>query len=179
MANLKTKLSAAVLALVVGGASAPLILDQFLDEKEVNKLRAYQDGSGIWTICRGVTRIDGKPVVHGMVLTAQKCNAVNSMERDKALAWVAANVKVPLTEPQKAGIASFCPYNIGPGKCFTSTFYKKLNAGDRTGACAEIKRWVHDRGHDCRLTKGHANGCFGQVERRDQESELTCWGLDK
>lgn len=179
MANLKTKLSAAVLALVVGGASAPLILDQFLDEKEGNSLKAYQDGSDIWTICRGVTRIDGKPVERGMVLTAQKCKAVNSLENRKALAWVAANVKVPLTEPQKAGIASFCPYNIGPGKCFTSTFYKKLNAGDRPGACAEIKRWVHDRGRDCRLTKGQANGCFGQVERRDQESELTCWGLDK
>ncbi|MBW6098695.1 glycoside hydrolase family protein [Escherichia coli] len=38
---------------------------------------------------------------------------------------------MPLTEPQKAGIASFCPYNIGPGKCFPSTFYRRINAGDR------------------------------------------------
>ncbi|NKG32479.1 lysozyme [Erwinia rhapontici] len=179
MANLKTKLSAAVLALVVGGASAPVILDQLLDEKEGNHLTAYQDGSNIWTICRGVTRIDGKPVKPGMKLTSEKCRSVNAIENRKALAWVEANVRVPLTEPQKAGIASFCPYNIGPGKCFTSTFYKKLNAGDKPGACAEIKRWVHDRGRDCRLTKGQVNGCYGQVERRDQEAELTCWGLDK
>lgn len=41
--------------------------------------------------------------------------------------------QVPLTAPQKVGIASFCPYNIGPGKCFPSTFYRKLNAGDRKG----------------------------------------------
>lgn len=179
MANLKTKLSAAVLALVVGGASAPKILDQFLDEKESNRLSSYQDGSGIWTICRGVIRIDGKPVTPGMKLTAEKCRSVNAIENHKALAWVQANVRVPLTEPQKAGIASFCPYNIGPGKCFTSTFYKKLNSGDKPGACAEIKRWVHDRGRDCRLTKGQPNGCYGQVERRDQEAELTCWGLDE
>ncbi|NKG32103.1 lysozyme [Erwinia rhapontici] len=179
MANLKTKLSAAVLALVLGGASANLILDQLLDEKEGNSLSAYKDGSGIWTICRGVTRIDGKPVKPGMKLSAEKCSSVNAIENRKALAWVQANVRVPLTEPQKAGIASFCPYNIGPGKCFTSTFYKKLNGGDKPGACAEIKRWVHDRGRDCRLTKGQENGCYGQVERRDQESELTCWGLDK
>lgn len=81
-----------------------------------------------------------------------------------------------MTPPQKVGIASFCPYNIGPGKCFPSTFYRKLNAGDRKGACAEIRRWVFDGGRDCRLTKGQKNGCYGQVDRRDQESALTCWG---
>ncbi|MCL7708202.1 lysozyme, partial [Enterobacter kobei] len=26
---------------------------------------------------------------------------------------------------------------------------------------------------------GQKNGCYGQVERRDQESALTCWGLDQ
>lgn len=34
-------------------------------------------------------------------------------------------------------------------------------------------------GRDCRLTKGQKNGCYGQVERRDQESALACWGLDQ
>lgn len=53
-------LSAAVLALIGAGASAPQILDQFLDEKEGNHTMAYRDGSGIWTICRGATVVDGK-----------------------------------------------------------------------------------------------------------------------
>ncbi|ENT3883303.1 glycoside hydrolase family protein, partial [Escherichia coli] len=83
-----------------------------------------------WTICRGTTRVDGKPVVPGMKLSKEKCDQVNAIERDKALEWVERNIKVPLTEPQKAGIASFCPYNIGPGKCFPSTFYRRINAGD-------------------------------------------------
>ena len=39
-------LSAAVLALIGAGASAPQILDQFLDEKEGNHTMAYRDGSG-------------------------------------------------------------------------------------------------------------------------------------
>ncbi|EMV6254203.1 lysozyme, partial [Escherichia coli] len=39
-------LSAAVLALIAAGASAPVILDQFLDEKEGNHTTAYRDGSG-------------------------------------------------------------------------------------------------------------------------------------
>ncbi|SUX72702.1 phage lysozyme [Citrobacter freundii] len=177
--KLKNKLSAAVVGLILAGASAPVILDQFLNEKEGNSLTAYRDGGGLWTICRGATMVDGKPVVQGMKLSSEKCAQVNAIERDKALAWVERNIKVPLTEPQKAGIASFCPYNIGPGKCFPSTFYKRINAGDRKGACEAIRWWIKDGDRDCRLTKGQKNGCYGQVERRDQESALACWGIDQ
>ncbi|EIX7738626.1 lysozyme, partial [Escherichia coli] len=46
-AKIKYGLSAAVLALITAGASAPDILDQFLDEKEGNHTTAYRDGSGI------------------------------------------------------------------------------------------------------------------------------------
>ncbi|EFK6682418.1 lysozyme [Escherichia coli] len=174
--KIKYGLSAAVLALIAAGASAPEILDQFLDEKEGNHTTAYRDGAGIWTICRGATRVDGKPVVPGMKLSKEKCDQVNAIERDKALAWVEKNIRVPLTEPQKAGIASFCPYNIGPGKCFPSTFYKRINAGDRRGACEAIRWWIKDGGRDCRI---RSNNCYGQVSRRDQESALACWGIDR
>jgi len=174
--GIKSKLSKAVIALIISGAGASAILGQFLDEKEGNRLTAYQDGMGLWTICRGATRVDGRLVYKGMNLTAAKCAQVNKLESDKAIAWVKGNVTVPLTQPQIAGIASFCPYNIGPAKCFTSTFYRKLNTGDKRGACSEIKRWVRDGGKDCNI---RANNCFGQVQRRDQESELTCWGLDE
>lgn len=172
----KTKLSAAVLALILGGATADKILDQFLDEKEGVRTIAYQDGRGIWSICRGLTRIEGKPVTQGLKLSYSQCKRYDALERDKAIAWVKRNVTVPLSEPAIAGIASFCPYNIGPAKCFPSTFYKKLNAGDRIGACAEIKRWIFDGGRDCRIK---ANNCAGQPVRRGQESELTCWDIDK
>ena len=158
-AKIRYGLSAAVLALIAAGAPAPDILDQFLDEKEGNHTTAYRDGAGIWTICRGAILVDGKPVVPGM-----------------ALAWVEKNIKVPLTEPQKAGIASFCPYNIGPGKCFPSTFYRRINAGDRRGACEAIRWWIKDGGRDCRI---RSNNCYGQVFRRDQESALACWGIDR
>ena len=120
--------------------------------------------------------VDGKTVFPNMKLSKEKCDQVNAIERDKALAWVERNIKVPLTEPQKAGIASFCPYNIGPGKCFPSTFYKRLNAGDRKGACEAIRWWIKDGGRDCRI---RSNNCYGQVIRRDQESALTCWGIEQ
>lgn len=175
MANFKTKLSAAMLALIAGGASAPVLMSQFQTEKEGTRLIAYPDGGGIWTICGGVTRVDGRPVTKGMRLTTDECRKIDAAEQAKALAWVDRNVHVTLTEPQKVGIASFCPWNIGPGKCLPSTFYRKLNAGDRKGACAAIKSWIFDGGKDCRI---RSNKCYGQVERRAQESELTCWGLD-
>lgn len=165
-------LSAAVLALIGAGASAPQILDQFLDEKKVTTqwhtamVLAYGPSVGVpqWWM---ENRFSQYETVEG------KCDQVNAIERDKALAWVERNIKVPLTEPQKAGIASFCPYNIGPGKCFPSTFYKRLNAGDRKGACEAIRWWIKDGGRDCRI---RSNNCYGQVIRRDQESALTCWG---
>ncbi|MGL5966562.1 MAG: lysozyme [Kluyvera sp.] len=175
----RAKLSAAMLSLIATGATAPVLFDQFISEKEGNALVAVMDPGGVWSLCHGVTVIDGKRVVKGMTATEAQCKKVNAIERDKALAWVDRNIKVPLTEPQKVGIASFCPYNIGPGKCMPSGFFRKLNAGDRKGACVEIKRWIFDGGRDCRLTKGQKNGCYGQVERRDQESALTCWGLDE
>ncbi len=62
-AKIRYGLSGAVLALIAAGASAPEILDQFLDEKEGNHTTAYRDGTGIWTICRGAILVDGKPVV--------------------------------------------------------------------------------------------------------------------
>lgn len=169
-----SKLSAAMLALIAAGATAPVMMAQFQTEKESVRMNAYPDGGGIWTICGGVTRVDGKPVVKGMKLTAEQCAKIDAIEQQKALDWVDRNVKVPLTETQKVGIASFCPWNIGPGNCFTSTFYRKLHAGDLMGACKEIKRWIWDGGKDCRI---RANNCYGQIERRDQESELSCWGL--
>lgn len=174
--QLKTRLSAAMLILIAAGATAPVLMSQFQKEKEGSSLTAYPDAGGIWTICGGVTRVNGKPVVKGMKLTREQCDRIDAIEQAKALDWVARNVHVPLTEPQKVGIASFCPWNIGPGKCLPSTFYRKLNAGDRKGACSEIKHWIFDGGKDCRI---RSNNCFGQVERRDQESELTCWGLDE
>lgn len=42
MANLKTKLSAAMLALIAAGASAPVLMEQFQKEKEGTSLIAYQ-----------------------------------------------------------------------------------------------------------------------------------------
>lgn len=86
-AKIKYGLSAAVLALIGAGASAPQILDQFLDEKRVTTLRhtamvpatgpSVGGHDGGWK-----TRFSRYETVEG------KCDQVNAIERDKALAWV-------------------------------------------------------------------------------------------
>lgn len=166
-----SKLSAAVLSLIMAGASAPVIMGQFLDEKEGARLRSYQDGVKIWTACRGVTHFNGQAIRPNMVFTKQECADLDKTELFKALNELDEIVKVPLSEPARAGIASFCTYNLGGPKCRASTFIRLLNQGRpmRVRACAQIPLWIHDGGKDCRV---RANQCFGQVERRDQEQEL-------
>lgn len=167
-------------ALGTGGAGVVVtqtdIMNQFLDEKEGNSLMSYLDSAKppIWTICRGITRIDGKPVTRGMRMTEAQCDVLNSKEAEASLKWVRDNISVPLNPIQQVGIASFCPYNIGQTKCKGSTFFKLLQAGQWQQACKQIPRWVFDGGKDCRVK---ANGCSGQPIRREQEEYLCLYTL--
>lgn len=161
-------ISAAVAALIAAGASSDKIAEQFIGEKEGNKLVAYYDAGGVPTICGGIT---GKDVRIGDVETAEGCARRNKAMHAAKFAELDRLVKVPLSEPAKAGIMSFCTYNIGSGKCRNSTFLAMLNDPKvpRAEACAQIRRWIFDGGKDCRV---RANNCAGQVVRREQEEYL-------
>jgi len=126
MATTKSKLSITMLGVLAAGATAPVLMSQFQDEKEETSLISYPDTGG-------VMRVNGKPVIRGMALTREQCDKIDKAEQAKALEWMAKNVRIPLSKPLKVGIVSFCPWNIGPGKCLSSTFYRKLNSGDRQG----------------------------------------------
>lgn len=69
-------------------------------------------------------------------------DALNRLEKDVRVAEDAVRscVTVPLTQGEMDAYTSLA-FNIG-GKAFCgSTLVKKLNAGDYSGACEEIKRW--------------------------------------
>lgn len=172
----KSTLSAAVLALIAVGASAPKISEQFLKEKEGYSTSAYRDGVGIPTICDGLTTYRGERVRMGMRLTDSQCSEESERQKQAGYKWIDNNIRVELSEPQKAAVFSFCYWNLGPTKCMGSTFYQRINKGDFIGACEAIKWWIKDQGKDCKV---RSNNCYGQVIRRDQESELACWGLTK
>lgn len=178
----KTTLSLAVVALIAAGADALDIMDQFIEEREGSRQVSYLDGGSttvkrIWTICKGLTRIDGEPVTQNMRLTKAECAHHDRKELEATLQEleriVVPTVWAGLSEPAKAGIASFCTYNLGSPKCRGSTFLRLLNEGKRNDACAQITLWIRDGGRDCRI---RANGCLGQIDRRQQEDELCLVG---
>lgn len=167
----KTTLTAAVAALIAAGASTPVIYQQFLAEREGTRMAAYLDSANIWTICQGLTRIYGRPVAKGDRLTRDECARLDAEEQARGLAEMQKLLAYKVSAPALAGIASFCWHNIGPTKCKNSTFLRLFNQGPayRNEACAQITLWIRDAGRDCRV---RANGCFGQVDRRQQEDEL-------
>jgi lysozyme len=74
-------------------------------------------------------------------------------------------VRVPLHQYEYDAFLSLA-YNIGPGAFCGSTLVRRLNAGDYTGACAEILRWDRFRGEPLR----------GLTLRRQAENRQ-CLGL--
>ena len=167
-------LSKAVLALVASGATAAVILSQFLGEEEGTKYKAYLDGAKVWTICKGHTQ----GVRPGQTATPADCERFFLSDIGVSFNLIDRMVKVPMSEPQRAGVTSFCTYNNSPANCASSTFLKKPNAGDRPGACNEMRRWVFitvdGQKFDCR-TPGNKL-CRGIPPRRERERELCLLG---
>jgi lysozyme len=180
----RSGLSVAIAALIAQGADAPTIMVQFITEREGSRQVAYLDGASttekrIWTVCKGLTHINGAPVTQDTRLTKEECDAHDKAELEATLRQlerlVAPEVWPTITPPARAGIASFCTYNLGAQKCKGSTFLNMLNRGPlwRVRACAQITYWIRDQGKDCRVDRS----CSGQVERRMQEDELCLHGI--
>jgi lysozyme len=183
----KTTLSAAVVALVAAAGGAYMqyddepdeatiaLYEQFLDEKEGNRTKAYLDSERIPTICRGLTRIYGRKVVLTDNLPVEECKRLNRAHVVEALhtmrKLVGPDVWKTMSPAARVGTSSFCVTNIGPAKCEASTFLRDLRQGPgrRNEACAQITFWIRDGGRDCRKA---GSNCQGQPIRRMQEDEL-------
>lgn len=70
-------------------------------------------------------------------------------------------VTVSISEYRRAALYSFA-YNTGTDAFSRSSLLKKLNAGDTTGACNEIRRWVFAKGRKWK----------GLMDRRETERAL-------
>jgi lysozyme len=155
----------AVRALIAGGAGCIAIATCFIGGKEGQVLTAYQDARGNWTICDGHTQ----GVKKGDTANPAECQAYLQQDVAAANKQLDSLIHVPMTPSERAAAISFCTYNLGYGKCAQSSFIKDLNNGQRAKACAVIKQYIYDGGKDCRV---RANDCYGQVLRREQESQL-------
>jgi lysozyme len=108
---------------------------------EGERLQAYRDPAGIPTICRGHTR--GVRMSH--TATPVECEALAHADTMDALHAVNQFVTVELNSNELIAYTDFV-YNVGAEKFRTSTLLRKLNAGDRAGACKELLRWVYADG---------------------------------
>lgn len=153
--NLKQKVTA------VASAGAVSIALTVIGYFEGVRYEPYRDVAGVLTVCYGHT---GKDIIQGKRYTQQECDALLQNDFIKTQQRVDALIKVPLDDYTKAALYSFA-FNVGTTAFARSTLLKKLNAGDRAGACEEMKRWIYAGGKVWR----------GLVSRREAESAL-CHG---
>lgn len=117
---------------------------------------AYLDPVNIPTICFGETL----GVQMGQTTTPAECKAKLIVRLDEFARGVDRCISAPMSPSRKAAVVSFS-YNVGVGALCSSTFAKKLNAGD-PGACDELLKWTRAKGVVLP----------GLVKRREQERAL-------
>lgn len=100
------------------------------------RLKAYDDGVGVWTI--GVGHTAG--VQRGDVITLEQVDNFLRADLADAEKTVNARVVAPMTQGQFDALVSFV-FNVGAGAFAASTLLKKLNARDYDGAADELLRW--------------------------------------
>lgn len=117
----------------------------FLKEVEGCKLKAYQDGGGVWTIGYGHT---GSDVHDGLVWTqAQADETLKEDSYNSYLSMKKVLGATPATVNQQAAFVSFI-FNLGAVAFANSTLVHKFKQGDLLGTAKEFIKWDHDNGKE-------------------------------
>ena len=131
------------------------------------KLKAYDDGVGVWTIGFGTTVYpNGNKIKKGDTCTEAQAKAYMAHYLKKFELAVNNGVTVPINQNQFDALVSLA-YNIGIKAFTNSTLLKKLNVGDIRGASAQFEVWNKDNG---RVVQGLVNR--RAVERKLFEKAL-------
>ena len=135
---------------------------QFIRREEGERLTAYADIIGVWTIGVGHTgAVDGKPVAKGMVISADKSRELWSADLLKFESAIARLVKVPLKQYEFDALVSLV-FNIGETNFARSTLLKKLNTNDFKGAAEQFLAWKNAGGRPVQ----------GLLNRRKREKDM-------
>lgn len=126
------------------------------------RLKAYDDGVGVWTIGFGTTKYpNGIRVKKGDTCTLDQAKAYMQNDLKSFEQTVNNTVKVPLNQNQFDALVSLA-YNIGTNAFSKSTLVKKLNSNDIRGAADQFDLWVNAGGERMQ----------GLVNRRTVEKAL-------
>ena len=110
------------------------------------RLKAYDDGVGVWTIGFGTTVYpNGIKVMKGDTCTEAQAKTYMAHDLKKFEATVNKAVTVQLNQNQFDALVSLA-YNIGTNAFSKSTLVKKLNANDIRGAADQFDVWVNAGG---------------------------------
>lgn len=113
---------------------------KLIKQYEGCRLKAYPDpatGAAPWTVGYGAT---GPRIGPATVWTQVQADQ-DLLDRVEALgAFIDSEVKIPLTDEEKAALVSFT-YNVGRGNFDHSSLRTKLNEGDIQGAADEFHKW--------------------------------------
>jgi lysozyme len=155
---------------VVAG-EAPIISEgetvkpwDFIKKMEGLALSAYKDIAGIVTIGYGHVLKAGESF---SVISESKADELLAMDAASADRAVAARVKVPLSDNQRAALVSLV-FNIGEGNFAGSTLLRALNSGDYQAAANQFRVWNKARNP----TSGRLEISTGLMNRREQERTL-------
>ncbi|SMB88035.1 lysozyme [Pasteurella testudinis DSM 23072] len=112
-----------------------------LQYDEGDRLTAYKDGAGIWTIGTGHTgKVDGVPIRAGMTIT--KAKSLELLREDVRIAENGVNyhVKRAITQQQFDAFVNLA-FNIGVGAFAGSTALREFNKGNTKKAGEAIGYW--------------------------------------
>ncbi|SUB82012.1 Phage-related lysozyme (muraminidase) [Pragia fontium] len=157
---MQTSLKNKILSVVGVGAIA--IASVLVANFEGYESKPYRDVVGVLTVCYGHT---GSDIIPTKTYAKAECEAL--LQKDLAIVQRTIDpvIKVKLTDMQRAALYSFT-YNVGTGAFQRSTLLKKLNAGDISGACNELRRWIYAGGRPWK----------GLINRREIEREICLSG---
>lgn len=151
-------LSAKIKAMSVAGASALTMAVMLIKPLEGIEYKPYYDVVGVLTVCYGHT---GSDIIKDKLYSQSECDALLEKDLAKVKKQIDPMIVVIIPETTRAALYSFT-YNVGVGNFSSSTLLKRLNIGDISGACGELKRWVYAAGKPWK----------GLITRRQIEEEV-------
>lgn len=139
----------------------------FIAPEEGERLVAYQDVVGVWTICFGSTKgvHAGMRMTHAQCLDLLRADIIehrNGLHRYFTSTTI--NIRLP---PTRDAAYTSTAFNCGVAAIGNSTATRRLNAGNIAGGCEALTWWKRAGGRVLR----------GLFERRKREQALCMQGL--
>lgn len=126
---------------------------KFIVNEEGERLTAYADAVGIWTIGVGHTGwVDAKPVSKGMTITREQSRDILRADLRRFEKAINDEVRALLSQHQFDALVSLA-FNIGEGAFRRSTLLKLLNRGDYRGAAEQFLVWKNAGGRPILLNR--------------------------